>query len=132
MTQDSADLYILRFKFINCNDDYKETQTAFLLHGTEKEIAQTYASYAARELGMTVRDYITDLFSGAWDDPAADHYYREATDDEIETFIFDLKTRTFSEDEEEETGFELFNYEKWRKYDIPLQPYHEDITFKYD
>ena len=130
MTQDSADLYILRFKFINCNDDYKETRTAFLLHGTEKEIAQTYASYAARELGMTVRGYITDLFSGAWDDPAADHYYREATDDEIETFIFDLKTSTFSE--EDETGYELFNYEKWRKYNIPLQPYNEDITFKYD
>jgi hypothetical protein len=81
---------------------------------------------------MTVRGYITDLFSGAWDDPAADHYYREATDDEIETFIFDLKTRTFSEDEEEDTGYELFNYEKWRKYDIPLQPYNEDITFSYD
>ena len=130
MSDNSADLYILRFKFINCNDDYKETRTAFLLHGTEKEIAQTYASYAARELGMTVRGYITDLFSGAWDDPAADHYYREATDDEIETFIFDLKTSTFSE--EDETGYELFNYEKWRKYNIPLQPYNEDITFKYD
>lgn len=129
MTQDSADLYILRFKFINCND-YKETQTAFLLHGTEKKIAQTYASYAARELGMTVREYITDLFSGAWDDPAADHYYREATDNEIETFIFHLKTSAFSE--EEETGYELFNYEKWRKYNIPLQPYKEDITFSYD
>ena len=129
MSDNSADLYILRFKFINCNDDYKETRTAFLLHGTEKEIAQTYASYAARELGMTVRGYITDLFSGAWDDPAADHYYREATDDEIETFIFDLKTSTFSEDD---TGYELFNYEKWRKYNIPLQPYHEDIAFSYD
>ena len=125
------DLYLLVFSFIcYLDDEEKLNQKAFLVKCTEEQAAKYYAAYAAKELGRSVRGYITDMFSGAWDDPAADHYYRQATDKEINQFIYELKTQFNSPDDI--NGYEKFDFKKWKSYNVPISIFDESIEFKYD
>ena len=131
MNSNSKDLYVLTFTFINSND-YSSKTTAFLIKCTKEEAAKTWTAHVAKELGMTVREYITDNFSDAWDDPAADHCRRCANNKEIDKFIFENKIEYDFLNELH--GFEKFDCDKWKKYNItiPLNIYNENIQFKYD
>ena len=123
--KNQSNLYILNIDYCS-SDDYQTNNKTFLKEGTEEEVARAFVSYAANFFGMTVRQLINEHFSGAWVDPAADHCYRDATDEEIEKFKFDFK--------DQDRGYTKFRFKKWKQLNRPLH-FFKDVSipeFKYD
>ena len=123
--KNQSNLYILNINYCSSDDEQSYSKT-FLMEGTEEEVAKAFVSYAANFFGMTVRQLIYEHFSGAWVDPAADHCYRDATDEEIEKFKFEFK--------DDDTGYTKFSFKKWKELNRPLHFFEDGSIpeFKYD
>ena len=120
-----SNMYILTINYYSSKDDENHSK-CFLMEGTEEEVARAFVSYTAKFFEITVRQLIFNYFSGAWVDPAADHYYRDATDEEIEKFKFEFK--------DEDTGYTKFSFKKWKQLNRPLHFFADGSIpeFKYD
>ena len=110
------------------------SHTAYLLKGTQKDAARTFALLAARAEDMTVRQYITENYiEGLVEEDEIyqeDEEPRKATDEEIEKYILEMTISNLSENYIE--GYEKFDLDRWAEIEIPIYPLPDDIEFKYD
>ena len=111
------------------SDDSKPSHTAYLVYQTQLEAARIFAMLYTRYLGWSVENLLWDIFSDSWVDPAADGYRREPTQEEIDKNIQELTVEFLSDNVY--LGYEKFEIEKWKNYDIPLLPLKEVPKYVY-
>ena len=110
------------------------SHAAYLLKGTQKNAARTFALLGPRAEDMTVRQYITEnyILGFVEEDEIYQEYEepRKATDEEIEKYILEMTISNLSENYIE--GYKKFDLDRWAEIEIPIYPLPDDIEFKYD